>query len=321
VLAAAVTTTLWDTTGTEIARALTAERLAAGAVAAGLAVTLVVVTEERRIAAAEEAATTAAAAHPCRLLVVLRRQPDASTARLDAEVSIGGRLGPTEAVVMRMYGRLALHADSVVLPLLASDAPVITWWHGPPPNRIRTDPLGRLADRRVTDVAAGADPMAALRQRAADYVSGDTDLSWARITPWRALLASALDASPGRPTEVAVEGRPDDPGAALLVGWLTDRLGVPISRTASPDGAVHAVSVGLRDDDAETVVRVQRCDERSAVLQRSGQPDRLLPLRQRPLGELLAEEVRRLDPDPVYEEALRTATRPDRARSRAAARR
>ena len=43
--------------------------------------------------------------------------------RLDAEVLIGGRLGPGESIVMRMYGRLGLHAESVVLPLLAPDAP------------------------------------------------------------------------------------------------------------------------------------------------------------------------------------------------------
>ena len=78
---------------------------------------------------AQRAATTAAAAHPCRLLVVVRRRVEADD-RLDAEVQVGGRLGANEAVMMRMYGRLALHAESVVLPLLASDAPVVTWWHG-----------------------------------------------------------------------------------------------------------------------------------------------------------------------------------------------
>ncbi len=62
--------------------------------------------------------------------MVIRRQIDAPVPRLDAEVSIGGRLGPGEAVVLRMYGRLALHAESVTLPLLAPDAPVVTWWHG-----------------------------------------------------------------------------------------------------------------------------------------------------------------------------------------------
>src|SRR4051812_49474197 len=118
----------------------------------GVALTLVVVADERRVTEAEQAATAAAEMHPCRLLVVVRRQIDAPVPRLDAEVTIGGRLGPGEAVVMRMYGRLALHAESVTLPLLAPDAPVVTWWHGDPPERIAYDPLGVFADRRITDV-------------------------------------------------------------------------------------------------------------------------------------------------------------------------
>ena len=144
-------TTLWDTTGTAVVKALAAERRQAGSVSSGLALTLVVVVEEKNVAEAEAAATRAAAQHPCRLLVVVRRRPDAPEPRLDAEVLIGGRLGPGEAVVMRMYGRLALHAESVVLPLLAPDAPVVTWWYGAPPNRIALDPLGVFADRRITD--------------------------------------------------------------------------------------------------------------------------------------------------------------------------
>src|SRR3954449_4138605 len=143
-------TTLWDTSGSDVLRALLAERRAAGALASGLALSLVVVVDEKHVAEAETAATTAAAAHPCRLLIVVRRSIDSDN-RVDAEVQVGGRLGPTEAIVMRMYGRLTLHAESVVLPLLAPDAPVVTWWHGPPPDVIATDALGVLGDRRVTD--------------------------------------------------------------------------------------------------------------------------------------------------------------------------
>jgi hypothetical protein len=146
-------TTLWDTTGTAVVKALSAERRKAGSVSSGLALTLVVVVEEGRVDEAEQAATRAAAEHPCRLLIVVRRRPGAPEARLDAEVLIGGRLGPGEAAVLRMYGRLALHAESVVLPLLAPDAPVVTWWFGRPPTLIAHDPLGVLADRRVTDVS------------------------------------------------------------------------------------------------------------------------------------------------------------------------
>ena len=44
------------------------------------------------------------------------------------------------------------------------------------------------------------------------------------------------------------------------------------------------------------------------MLTRTDQPDRTLPLPRRDLGELLAEELRRLDPDEPYAEALEAAT-------------
>jgi glucose-6-phosphate dehydrogenase assembly protein OpcA len=112
-------TTLWDTTGTAVVKALAAERRTGGAVTSGIALTLVVVVEQEDVEEAEEAATIAASRHPMRMLVVIRRQFDAPVPRLDAEVTIGGRLGPGESVVLRMYGRLGLHAESVTLPLLA----------------------------------------------------------------------------------------------------------------------------------------------------------------------------------------------------------
>src|SRR3954452_997423 len=97
-------TTLWDTTGSAVVKELAAQRRTGGAVLSGVALTLVVVADESRVGEAEEAATHAAEAHPCRILVVVRRQIDAPAPRLDAEVLIGGRLGPGEAGGMRLYG-------------------------------------------------------------------------------------------------------------------------------------------------------------------------------------------------------------------------
>lgn len=300
-------TTLWDTTGTEIVHALLAERRAAGALASGLAVTLVVVVDERRVHEAEMAATAAAAAHPCRLLVVVRRSLDSDN-RLDAEVQVGGRLGPTEAVVMRMYGRLTLHAESVVLPLLAPDAPVVTWWHSPPPGQIATDALGVLANRRVTDCAQADDPLGALRQRATDFAPGDTDLAWTRTTPWRALLASAFDSIECAPVTATVGCEAGNPSAALLAGWLRSRLGVDV-RVADTDGpGITHVGVMTRKDATDYDVRITRPDGRMATLSRGGEGDRQLPLPRREIGDLLAEELRRMDPDYVYAEALSAAT-------------
>ncbi|MEX2291185.1 MAG: glucose-6-phosphate dehydrogenase assembly protein OpcA [Mycobacteriales bacterium] len=297
-------TTLWDTTGTAVVKALAAERRQAGSVSSGLALTLVVVVEESKVEQAEQAATRAAAAHPCRLIIVVRRRPDALEARLDAEVLIGGRLGPGEAAVLRMYGRLALHAESVVLPLLAPDAPVVTWWYGQPPHRIAHDPLGVLADRRVTDTSLAADPLASLAQRAQDYAPGDTDLAWTRATLWRALCAAAFDSVTSAAQRAEVHGEPEDPTRALLAGWLASRLGVQASLVDSDGPGITGVSLALEDCE----VRLSAGDGQTVTLRRSDQPDRTLPLERRGLGDLLAEELRRLDADETYAAALAAAT-------------
>jgi glucose-6-phosphate dehydrogenase assembly protein OpcA len=297
-------TTLWDTTGTAVVKALAAERRTGGAVTSGIALTLVVVVDQGDVEEAEEAATIAASRHPMRTLIVIRRQIDAPVPRLDAEVTIGGRLGPGEAVVMRMYGRLALHAESVTLPLLAPDAPVVTWWHGDPPKKIAYDPLGVFAERRITDVLRDRDPNQALQQRAEDFAPGDTDLAWTRLTPWRAALASAFDGVGSSPREVVVLGGSNEPSARLLAGWLTSRLSVEVSVDGTDDEPVSGVDITFPDDRTTSA----RLEGSSLVLRREGQQDSYMPFGERPLGELLAEELRRLDHDHIYAEALSAVT-------------
>ena len=299
-----MTTVLWDTNATEIVKTLAAERRAAGALASGLALTLVAIADEQHVPAALDAATTAAAAHPCRLLVVVRRKLDADD-RLDAEVQVGGLRGANESVVMRMYGRLTLHAESVVLPLLASDAPVVTWWHGVTPDKLAYDALSTLASRRVTDTANGEDPLKALKARAKDYAPGDTDLAWTRATPWRALLAAAFDDISDDATSAEVKAEEGNPSAALIAGWLSSRLGVKARRSTSAGPGVTAVQVRFSGGD---VLRVDRPDGYLATLSRTGMPDRQLPLKRRELGDLIAEELRRLDADQPYADALSEVT-------------
>jgi glucose-6-phosphate dehydrogenase assembly protein OpcA len=267
-----------------------------------------VIVDERRVREAEDAATIAAAAHPCRVLIVVRHAVDAAI-RLDAEVQVGGRLGSTEAIVMRMYGRLSLHAESVVLPLLAPDAPVVTWWHGPPPQEIATDALGVLATRRITDCAQAEDSGLALRARANDFLIGDTDLSWTRATPWRSLLASALDGVENKAVHARVAAEPANPSAALLEGWLAGRLSVESAIDESGGPGITAATIDTEDGDGNPYqIAIERPDGRMATLTRGKEEPRPLPLARRALGDLLAEELRRMDPDPVYAEALSTAT-------------
>ncbi len=293
-------TTLWDTTGTAVVKALAAERRTGGAVTSGNALTLVVVVDRKDVEEAEEAATLASSAHPMRMLVVIRTQIDAPVPRLDAEVTIGGRLGPGESVVLRMYGRLALHAESVTLPLLAPDAPVVTWWHSEVPECIAYDPLGVFAERRITDVARLSDPCEALQQRAEDFAPGDTDLAWTRVTPWRAALASAFDSVRQDPTSAKVIGGCNDPSAKLLGGWLSSRLGLDVGVDGADDEPISGVEITFADGKTTRA----SAESGNLVLRRDGQQDSYSPLSDRPLGALLAEELRRLDHDHVYAEAL-----------------
>jgi glucose-6-phosphate dehydrogenase assembly protein OpcA len=299
---------LWDTTGSAVVKALAAERRNAGGVASGLALTLVIVVDEQRVREAETAAATAAAAHPCRLIIVVRGESPApgagpSESHMDAEIVVGGRLGPCEGVVLRMRGRLTHHAESVVIPLLAPDVPVVTWWHGLAPARIAHDPLGVVADRRITDAQQSPDPIAALRERAEDYAPGDTDLAWTRATPWRSSVASALDTATSPVVAAVVRSAPNDPTGALLRGWLRARLGV--DPEAQPDGPlVQGVSLRLRSGDEFVIER----DDGQATLRRTGLPDRAMPLPRRQLGDQLAEELRHLDADQVYSAALEAVT-------------
>ncbi len=293
---------LWDTTGIEVVKALASERRSAGGVTSGLALTLIVIADEKTVRDAEDAATIAASAHPCRLIVVVRTDAaQSSRSRLDAEIVVGGRLGPCEAVVLRMQGRLALHAESVVMPLLAPDVPVVTWWHGEPPEKIAYDPLGVLGERRITDAAQCADPIDALKRRAEDYAPGDTDLAWSRITPWRTLVAGAFDTIESPVTQAVVVAPKADPTAALMRGWLASRLGLtPTQEVTTAYPRMREVRLLCENGDELSLTR----DGDAAVMSRTDQDDRDLPLTRRSLGEELAEELRRLDADQIYAEAL-----------------
>jgi glucose-6-phosphate dehydrogenase assembly protein OpcA len=55
---------------------------------------------------------------------------------------------------------------------------------------------------------------------------------------------------------------------------------------------------------ADGEISISRTDGSNATLSRPGEPARYVALHRRETAELLAEELRRLDPDEVYAEAL-----------------
>jgi glucose-6-phosphate dehydrogenase assembly protein OpcA len=295
---------LTDTTASKINKALVQGRHAIGTPAVGMVLTLVVVTDEENAYDALRAAGDASREHPSRTLAVVRRARsprDRTGSRLDAEVRVGAEAGTGETVVLRLYGEVADHADSVVLPLLLPDAPVVVWWPVNAPLDPAKDPLGALAQRRVTDTYTAEQPVRELSARAQTYTPGDTDLSWTRITPWRSMLAAALDQVTCKVRGVEVEGEESNPSCELLAMWLADRLDVPVKRLMSPGPGLTAVR--LSTDCGP--IGLDRADGSLATLSVQGQPDRAVALKRRETSELIAEELRRLDPDDTYASALR----------------
>lgn len=289
---------LTDTTASEVRTELIRASQQLGGLATGVVLNLIITTDESAQYDAMRAATQAGREHPCRVLGVIARD-GRSASRLDAEISVGENAAG-QMVMLRIHGELSGHADSVVTPLLVPDTPVVTWWPGNAPAAPAADPLGVLAQRRITDSAASAEPRAALDALAAGYRPGDTDLSWTRTTPWRSLLAATFDRPHGQISAAAVSAEPGNPSADLMAAWLAGRLAVPVRRDVSGGPGITGVSFAA--DDGEIVI--SRPDGRNATLARPGEPDRYVALHRRETAELLGEELRRLDPDEVYAEAL-----------------
>ncbi|MFF1720329.1 glucose-6-phosphate dehydrogenase assembly protein OpcA [Streptomyces sviceus] len=296
---------LTDTTASKINKALVQGRRAIGTPAVGMVLTMVIVTDEENAYDAIKAAEEASHEHPSRTLVVIKRHArtarDRMASKLDAEVRVGADAGTGETVILRTYGEVSDHADSVVLPLLLPDAPVVVWWPVDAPENPAKDPLGALAQRRITDLYAVENPLDVLAARVRSYAPGDTDLAWTRLTPWRSMLAAALDQARAEIISGAVEAEADNPAAELLARWLEARLKVKIDRVVSEGPVVTAVRLGTANGE----VVIDRPEGPLATLSLPGQPSRTLALKVRSTSELIAEELRRLDADEMYAVALR----------------
>jgi len=291
-------TDLTDTTTASIRAALAITRDQMGGPATGVVLNLIVVTDESGQHDAVRAASQAGREHPCRILAVISRDAR-SASRLDAEIR-SGEGTPGQTVLLRLYGPMSEHADSVIMPLLVPDTPVVTWWYGLLPAVPSAQPLGLLAQRRVTDAARAKAPTEALAALSAGYKPGDTDLSWTRATPWRSLLAATVDQEQCPIVGGVVLAEEHNPTADLLSAWLSERLDARFTRQISEGPGI--TEVRMQTDDGDVVI--SRPDGRVATLTRPGQPERHVALQRREIADLLAEELRRLDPDEIYGEAL-----------------
>jgi len=210
---------------------------------------------------------------------------------------------------------------SVVLPLAVADLPLILWCRS---ARIlgmpEFQPIAAMAQRVILDSASLPDPRTALRQIAERSARGVLigDFSWTRLTRWREILSQVFEnrcnlKTLQQITEVTIEVTGEPPVAAWYLGaWVMDAL---------ESAGVHPDFKMDRDLDSKEAPALRRIElsgpECSAELLLRGA--RLivtaggiaychnLPVRSE--YSLMAEELRIVDRDPVFEKTLASAQR------------
>jgi glucose-6-phosphate dehydrogenase assembly protein OpcA len=95
-----------------------------------------------------------------------------------------------------------------------------------------------------------------------------------------------------------VSGLKGEPALDILAGWLASRIDGTVRR------AVGELKVEL-NRKTETVALSRPQEGSTATLSRTAKPDALVPLARRETRDCLAEDLRHLDADEIYEEALR----------------
>lgn len=147
-----------------------------------------------------------------------------------------------ESVIVDASGVEDRNLASIASPLLVVDLPDFLWWPGDGLTGSELfDDLVEVTDRLIVDTAMLSDPAAGLRGLAerVSRVQGFpnlSDLAWARLAPWRQLIAQFFD--PGATQtyldqlqEVSMtyaaanSGLSGFSGALLTAGWLASRLG------------------------------------------------------------------------------------------------
>ena len=280
-----------DTTTSQISKTLVRIREEGGAVALGRVLTLVISTDLGQEEHAIEAANDASREHPMRVIVVSTApagSADVDDMRLDAQIRVGGDAGASEVIVLKAYGDMASDEEGLVTGLLLPDAPVVAWWPGAAPEVVSASPLGRIAQRRITDAAAQPDPCGFLEHLGDTYMPGDTDFSWTRLTLWRAQLAAVLDQPPFESiTAAEVHGAADS-----------------VLHECTPEVAGSSGIHGVKLVRQSGTIALERTQENIATLVQPNQPIHDISLPRRSLRECLAEELRRLDPDDLFGEVI-----------------
>ena len=213
--------------------------------------------------------------HPCRAIVVLD-EPGRGRSRIDATVTslshplMAGTVCQYEQVMLRVRGPAADHIPSLVEALQIPDVVTYIWWTGTAPvGDKRFETALQAADVMLIDSARFARPYDAFRELA-ELAARTTstvfeDFHWARLQPWREVLAQFFNPADRRPflrgigalgIDYVAKGRGNRSAAVLLAGWLAAVLDWRLKRVASGKGGTlvahlvsassHPVEVAMR---------------------------------------------------------------------------
>ncbi|HJD88442.1 MAG TPA: glucose-6-phosphate dehydrogenase assembly protein OpcA [Bifidobacterium animalis] len=301
--------TLTDTQTDEISAKIDELHEERGEAALGRVLTLVVATDEKNLESSLCIANEASRDHPCRVIAICpshreMTEPESERTYLDAELRVGADAGAGEIIILRPRGGLTHHLDTLVIPLLLPDTPMVVWWPTEAPANPSHDLLGQMAHTRITDAYRSSNPQRTIEDLRRNWSSKNVDLSWTRLTLWRAVLASMVDQPPHLPIQsVRITGEQDYLPMDLLAAWLTLRLNVPVTIEIEPN-AQAITGVYLTRKDGKLSLERRPSEEGIARISVPGQSPQAMPLPIRSMVDCMSEELGRLYPDEIYAEVL-----------------
>lgn len=203
--------------------------------------------------------------HPSRAIILIadrwhQESPIDAEVRLMCSPATGE--GPPlcfEQVFVTVQGRAADHLASVVVPLLMPEVPTYLWWPGQPLFGHRLfHRLLASADQLVIDSGQFRSPGDGLNDlaRLCSGRYGVNDINWARLKPWREIIAQFFDAPQLTPYAYAIKrisivfGQGDGDygkstaGLLLMLGWVASELGME-PETTLDTVATRDVSLSL----------------------------------------------------------------------------
>jgi len=291
------------------------------------------------------------------LLALINRQPfraivmvadsQSKEATLEASLALPESAGEMrgEVITFTARGVSVLDLPGTVLPLLITDAPTFLWWQtGNPFTHPIFDSLAQAVDRVIVDSLTFTTPLAHLADVAqathdARFPAIITDLGWALLSPWRALVAQIFDPQATRPylnniERVKIAYYQGSPVLAwLLGGWLASRLqwtpthqsaellrcagGQRIEFEAVVDeegtfapGYFAGLTLRARDGALFEIGRLPYACAAVHLVVGERESERVLPVRYETTTEWVGRELNRLTRAPLFEAVVALLTQP-----------